>query len=125
MRVLLLAVVTALASLCVAKQCVNATVPVTISARQGVFGNVNVPHTPEEVTAIVQAAAVQGANATAQALTGYQTINGTYNISTQFCIPSNMKSTDPTVQILTHGIGFDKTYGCDPRETALFFSNFA
>ena len=112
MRVLPLTVAAALASVSAAKRCINATVPVSISSRQAVFGNVNVPRTSEEVTAIAQAAAVQGANGTAQALTDYHTVTGTYNISTQFCTPDNLTSTVPTVQILTHGIGFDKTCDC-------------
>ena len=100
----------ALATISDAKICMNATVPVSISSRQAVFGNLEVPHTPVEVTAIGQAAAVQGANGTAQALTDYHTVSGTYNISTQFCVPSTMSGNNPTVQVLTHGIGFDKTY---------------
>ena len=112
MRALPLTVATALASLSVAKRCMNATVPVSISSRQAIFGNVNVPHTSEEVTAIAQAAAVHGVNSTAQALTDYHTVTGTYNISTQFCTPDNLTSTIPIVQVLTHGIGFDKTCNC-------------
>ena len=110
MGILSLIIALALVSLSVAKKCMNATIPVTISSRQGVFSTLRVPHTQEEVTAIAQAAAIQGVNATAQALTGYHTVSGIYNISTQFCAPDNLVSANPTVQVLTHGIGFDKTY---------------
>jgi pimeloyl-ACP methyl ester carboxylesterase len=47
-------------------------------------------------------------NATEQALKGYATVSGTYNISAQFCTPQGGPTT--AVQVLTHGIGFDKTY---------------
>ncbi len=35
---------------------------------------------------------------------------GTYNISVKFCKPDRENGTNPTVQVLTHGLGFDKTY---------------
>lgn len=48
------------------------------------------------------------------ALSGYATVSGTYQISAKYCTPgaSNMTfgSGTPPLQILTHGIGFDKTY---------------
>jgi hypothetical protein len=47
-------------------------------------------------------------NYTAELLEGYQTLEGTYNISAQYCVPDNGSS--GTIQVLTHGIGFDKTY---------------
>ena len=110
MLALSLTLLASLTSLSDAKICMNASIPISISSRQGIFGNIRVPQTPYEVTAIIQAGAVQGANATAQALTGYQTVTGNYSISAQFCMPNQMTSSNPTVQVLTHGIGFDKTY---------------
>ena len=94
-----------------AKTCVNATVPVTISARTAVF-NIAVPQTNLDATTFVQNQTQQGRNFTQVALSDYATTAGTYHISTQFCAPSNLKdaATKPTVQILTHGIGFDKTW---------------
>ena len=43
---------------------------------------------------------------------GFNTIHGDYNISTQFCMPTGAQanSSKPTLQILTHGIAFDRTY---------------
>lgn len=91
-----------LAGLASAKQCMNATVPVTISARQGVFDNTMVPVTNLDVTTFVQNMTKQGANYSASALSGYDTVEGTYNISTKFCMPDTTYE-KPVVQVLTHG----------------------
>ncbi|PMD34672.1 hypothetical protein L207DRAFT_588186 [Hyaloscypha variabilis F] len=104
-----LTVLAVLAASSSAKQCINATVPVTLSAQQAVF-NLAVPQTNLEATDFILNMTQQGRNFTDVVLTGYNTTTGTYNISTQFCMPDNSNSTNPTVQVLTHGIGFDKTY---------------
>lgn len=91
-----------------AYHCINATVPVTISARQATFGW-KTPETNLDATEFALNVTQQGRNFTNAALTGYHTTSGTYNISTKFCMPDTMNYTNPTVQILTHGIGFDKT----------------
>ncbi|KAI9670581.1 MAG: hypothetical protein M1831_005801 [Alyxoria varia] len=95
-----------------AKQCHNFTIPVDISARTGVFDNLETPKSNLDATAFIQKQTQQGANLTKSALTGYRTTRGKYNIDANFCIPSGKASTlkDPTVQVLIHGIGFDKTY---------------
>jgi hypothetical protein len=99
----------ALATLASAKRCQNATVPVQITSRQGVFGDVAVPQTNLEAQIFIQNQTVQGRNFTAVGLTDYATVSGTYNISAMFCMPDSMNSSSPSLQILTHGIGFDKT----------------
>jgi len=92
-----------------AKRCINATIPLNLSARQAVF-NLAMPQTNLEVTDFILNMTRQGGNFTNEVLTGYNTTVGIYNISTQYCVPSNRtNSTTPTVQVLTHGIGFDKT----------------
>lgn len=98
----------ALAACAAAKQCLNQTVPVSLSARQAVF-DIAIPQTNLEVTDFILNMTTQGKNFTNIALTGYSTTVGTYDISTQFCWPDSDNSTNPTVQVLTHGIGFDKT----------------
>lgn len=102
--------VAVLAGSAAAKKCINMTVPVTISARNAVF-DIPVPQTNLDATAFIQNQTQQGRNFTETALSGYATTAGTYHISAQFCMPSSMDATtaDPTLQILTHGIGFDKT----------------
>lgn len=103
--------VVVLAGSAAAKTCINMTVPVTISARTAVF-NITVPQTNLDATTFAQNQTQQGRNFTETVLSGYATTAGTYDISTQFCMPSSMNATmtKPTLQILTHGIGFDKTY---------------
>jgi hypothetical protein len=108
MHVSTVAALAVLAATASAKGCINATVPVSLSARQAVF-NLAVPQTNLEATDFILNMTQQGRNFTDVVLTGYDTTVGTYNISTQFCMPSNDNGTNPTVQVLTHGIGFDKT----------------
>lgn len=92
-----------------AKVCTNVTVPVNIMARQGVF---DVPEIASNLDATIFALnfTKQGTNFTDIALRGYQTVTGQYNISAKYCKPDNVTSSNPTVQVLTHGIGFDKSY---------------
>lgn len=99
-----------LAGLAAAKICTNMTVPVDISARTAVFNIANV-QTNLDATTFIQNLTRPGGNFTEIVLSGYTTTSGKYNISTQFCTPSASNVTDPTVQVLTHGIGFDKTLG--------------
>ena len=82
--------------------------PVDISARTAVF-DIPVPQTNLEATAFIQNFTQQGRNFTETALTGYRTTEGRYEISAKFCTPSDSGNANPTIQILTHGIGFDKT----------------
>lgn len=93
-----------------AKICTNLTIPVEISARQGIF---NVPPITSnmDATTFVQKfnSIANGTNYTQETLVGYQTVTGAYSISAKFCTPDVMNSSSPTVQVLTHGIGFDKT----------------
>lgn len=103
-----LAVAAGLVSTVAAKTCQNFTVPVTITSRNAVLNNFAVPSSPLDASTFALNITRQGGNATAMALTGYATISGTYNISAQWCTPNGQKSTG--LQILTHGIGFDKTY---------------
>jgi len=92
-----------------ARTCTNITVPVDISARTAVFGNIDVPVGPLDSTTFIQNVTRQGGNFTAQALSGYNTTSGTYNISAKYCVPDGANATWPsTIQVLTHGIGFDK-----------------
>lgn len=107
MRSFLLLSLPMLTSFALAKQCTNVTVPVNIEARQGVF---DVPEfvSNYDVTTFAQNFTSIKANFTAQALRGYQTVRGCYNISAKICKPDNDNKANPTVQFLTHGIGFDK-----------------
>ena len=92
-----------------AKVCTNVTVPVNINARQAVF---DVPELQSNLDATRFALnfTKNGANFTEMSTTGYQNVMGTYNISAKYCMPEGDTCQNPTVQILTHGIGFDKSY---------------
>ncbi|KAI9808812.1 MAG: hypothetical protein M1827_007187 [Pycnora praestabilis] len=94
-----------------AKVCTNMTIPVEISARNGIF-NLSVPQNNMEATIFTQnfTSIMGGGNLTESSLLGYNTTTGTFNISAKFCTPNNGSGSNPTVQFLTHGIGFDKTY---------------
>ncbi|GAB7347321.1 hypothetical protein MBLNU459_g3399t1 [Dothideomycetes sp. NU459] len=95
-------------ALAAAKTCVNVTVPVNINARQAVF-DVPAIESNYDATRFSLNFTNQGQNFTNISTTGYQTVRGSYNISAKFCRPDNV-TTNPTVQVLSHGIGFDKSY---------------
>lgn len=90
-----------------AKQCQTLSIPVDISSRQGVFKEV-----PVESNLDVSAFATRfnefQYNYTAALLTGYQTLQKSIQISAQYCTPDG--GSNGVVQVLSHGIGFDKTY---------------
>jgi hypothetical protein len=87
------------------KTCSNVTVPVTITSRNAVFGNIPVPQTNADAVLFAQNQTRQGSNFMAIALSGYHTVSGTYNISAKYCHTGMIPT---AVQILTHGIAFDK-----------------
>ncbi|KAH0397891.1 alpha/beta-hydrolase, partial [Aureobasidium melanogenum] len=103
----LLALLGAVAS--AAKVCTNVTVPVYINARQAVF---DVPTLESNLDAVKFSLDFTniGMNYTDVVTTGFQTVTGSYNISAKYCMPEGDNSTNPVVQVLTHGIGFDKSY---------------
>jgi len=96
-----------LAGVAAARQCSLFQIPVEISSRQGKFREV-----PVEGNLDVGAFATRfnefQKNYTATLLEGYQTLQGKYGISAQYCRPDSGSS--GKIQLLTHGIGFDKTY---------------
>ncbi|KAA6410673.1 MAG: alpha beta-hydrolase [Lasallia pustulata] len=92
-----------------AKQCINITVPVDISARNGVFNLPTLETNTDATTFALNFTNIRG-NFTEESLLGYTTVTGTYEISAKFCKPDNVTGKTPTVQFLTHGLGFDKTY---------------
>ena len=99
----------ALAGSVAAKQCLNMTIPVSISARNGVF-NIPTLQGNADATTFAQNLTSIGGNFTQEVLLSYATVVGEYDISVKFCKPDAAKGTSPTVQVLTHGLGFDKTY---------------
>ena len=76
------------AAVVTARSYVDLTVPVDISARTGVF-NIAVPQTNLDATTLIQNLTQQGRNFTEMVLTGYKTMQGSYNISAMLCVPSS------------------------------------
>jgi hypothetical protein len=97
-----------LAGFAAAKTCTNLTIPVDISSRQGLFkkfpieGNI-------DAGAFATAYNQQGRNYSQTLLQDFQTLKGSYEISAEFCHPDGGIASS-IVQVLSHGIGFDKTY---------------
>ncbi|KAJ3006140.1 hypothetical protein HKX48_000284 [Thoreauomyces humboldtii] len=103
-----LAILTLAGAALAVKTCQNQTVSVTIAAVNALFDTSLVPHSDIEVTGFIQRWTRHGSNLTNDGLTGYANVSGAYNISTQYCKDSS--ANPETVQILTHGIGFDRSY---------------
>jgi pimeloyl-ACP methyl ester carboxylesterase len=97
----------ALAGLASARHCQNLTVEVNISARNGKF-NQPIPVTNIDVTNFNLDLTQQGKNYSAAVLEGYQTIARKWKIAATYCQPDHGPSN--VVQVLTHGIGFDRSY---------------
>ena len=95
-----------LASFTAARQCSNFLIPVDISSRQGQFKEVPVESNLDIGAFALHQSEFQG-NYTAILLEGYQTLQGSYKISAQYCKPDSGSS--GTIQVMSHGIGFDKT----------------
>ncbi|KAK5054733.1 hypothetical protein LTR84_001625 [Exophiala bonariae] len=88
-------------------QCQNLTIPVTISARNAIF-DVATPETNIEVTNFILNLAQQGHNYSHTILKEYADVSGDYTLAATYCAPLNGNS--KTLQILTHGVGFDRSY---------------
>ncbi|KAF3760561.1 alpha/beta-hydrolase [Cryphonectria parasitica EP155] len=96
-----------LAALAAARRCTNLSVPVHVQARNAVF-NLTTPQSDIDVINFVLDNTQNGHNFTAELLTGYADVGGQYTITATYCEPDNGPS--GTVQLLTHGIGFDRSY---------------
>ncbi|KAH6660276.1 Alpha/Beta hydrolase protein [Truncatella angustata] len=101
------AILAGFAAAAAARQCQNLTIPITISARNGIF-NLAAPETNVDVTNFILDLTQPGNNLTNKALTGYATIAGTYKVEATYCEPD--AGPGKALQVLTHGIGFDRSY---------------
>lgn len=108
MLIILLSASWLLASPIAAKKCQNISIPVTLSARNGIF-NLPILEINLDATTFIQKLNNIGGNFSNEVLTDYQTIDNTYDISAKFCSPDTGSGSNPTVQFLTHGVGFDKS----------------
>lgn len=97
----------ALVSLATARKCSNVVIETPIVSRQGRFREVPIESNVDVIGFATRFAQFQS-NYSAELLEGYQTLEKTFNISAQYCEPDSGSS--GTIQVLTHGVGFDKTY---------------
>ncbi|ROV94044.1 hypothetical protein VMCG_08276 [Cytospora schulzeri] len=96
-----------LASAHAARKCTDLIIEVPVVARNAVF-NLTAPSNNVEVTNFVLDQIQQGHNLTNEVLTGYANIEDTYHVAATYCEPHSGPS--DTIQLLTPGIGFDRTY---------------
>lgn len=87
--------------------CVSGRVLVTANTSKNMKFNFDTPANQSEVTQAFVSMVSSGSPFSEQIAAGMQSVNGTYNISATLCTPAN-NTTPDTVQILTHGIGFDR-----------------
>ncbi|GAB1744098.1 hypothetical protein NU219Hw_g1129t1 [Hortaea werneckii] len=89
-------------------QCVSGTVSVQASTDSNVQIDYPLPVNQTQVTETTLDYITPGSNFPASILGDSQTVEGTYNIGATLCMPSgsNVKG----VQLLTHGVGFDRYY---------------
>ncbi|KAL6909138.1 hypothetical protein GGI43DRAFT_429755 [Trichoderma evansii] len=97
----------ALATVVIARKCQNLDIPISISARNAVF---NLPNLVSEIDVNNFALDLihPGTNYTDNILTGYKTVSGKYSIAATYCQPDH--GPGKALQILTHGVGFDRSY---------------
>lgn len=107
MKSTIAAVVSVLAAVASAKKCTELKIPITATGRNGVFDQA-IPHNEIEITNYVLNQLQQGVNYTQQILKGYATVSQHFSIAATYCEPDSGPST--ALQILTHGIGFDRSY---------------
>ena len=91
--------------------CCSGLVPVTVASNNTKL-NLQEPANQTVVTEIIQELLQADSTIAVASNGGPQTISGTYKIEATLCFPPNAspKSPPQTVQLLCHGIGFDKSY---------------
>jgi hypothetical protein len=89
-----------------AKQCETLSIPVDISSRQGVYREVPVVGNLD-VSGFATRFNEYQYNYSASLFTGFQTLQKSIKISAQYCTPDG--GSKGIAQVLSHGIGFDKT----------------
>ncbi|KAK7731528.1 hypothetical protein SLS53_008768 [Cytospora paraplurivora] len=97
----------AIASAHPTRKCTDVTVEVPVVSRNAVF-NLTAPKSNIDVTNFVLDLTRQGHNLTSEVLAGYAATKNTYHVVGTYCEPHSGPSS--TIQLLTHGIGFDRSY---------------
>ncbi|CRK45030.1 hypothetical protein BN1723_006400 [Verticillium longisporum] len=96
-----------LAALVTARNCHDLSVSLDVSATNKAF-DLAVPTTDIEITDIILQVTRQGGNFISDITTGETHISGNYELAATYCEPDHGPS--KVLQILTHGIGFDRHY---------------
>ena len=86
--------------------CVSGFVPVTVSAKNVKY-NLPVPKNQSQVTQILLDMITPGVDYADRVKGPMVDVSGTYNIGATLCTPANNTKPDG-VQMLTHGVGFDR-----------------
>ncbi|KAK6206893.1 hypothetical protein QIS74_13381 [Colletotrichum tabaci] len=85
----------------------NLTVDVSITSKNGVY-NISAPETNVDVTNIMIGLSTQSNDFSADYFVGYANVSGTYQLASTYCEPDS--GPGRVLQILTHGVGFDRSY---------------
>ena len=91
--------------------CVNGVVPVPASSTNAIL-NLSQPTTQFNATEVFQELFQAGSTIVQQAQGGTRAVQGTFGIAGSLCLPADpakLKAVK-TVQILTHGVGLEKSY---------------
>jgi len=99
--------------------CVSGYVPVQASTQKNMAFNFEVPKNQSGVTQTFVSMVTSGSLFMEQIKGGIQAVNGTYDIWATYCTPANNTKPD-TVEILTHGVGFDGSVTLHLHQTSLY-----
>ncbi|KAF2438587.1 hypothetical protein P171DRAFT_164342 [Karstenula rhodostoma CBS 690.94] len=89
--------------------CVSGTVSVEASTSQNLKFNFELPQNQSQVTNVFLRLLSNPSPFAQELVGGTQSVNGAYEIGATLCTPAN-NTTPDQVQLLTHGIGFDRYY---------------
>ncbi|KAF4342352.1 hypothetical protein FBEOM_3759 [Fusarium beomiforme] len=91
-----------------ARKCTNITVPVHLTSKNAVF-TIEAPLAGIDVTSFAVNVSRQGTPSFPEQVTkGFTTISGLYTLAATYCEPDYGPGKE--LQIMTHGIGFDRSY---------------
>ncbi|KAK6206846.1 hypothetical protein QIS74_13334 [Colletotrichum tabaci] len=99
--------VLSLAAMVAARKCQELTIGLDVSATNQVF-NLATPKTDIDVTNILLELTKQGGSFVSDITTGEAQVSGQYELAATYCEPDG--GTAAVLQVLTHGIGFDRSY---------------
>jgi hypothetical protein len=98
--------------------CIQGNVPVYAQTTANANLKLSNPDNQTVVTEAIVEMLMAGSTLAQTVNLGAATVSGTYNINAQLCYPRSTGINANTVQILTHGVGFDKVC-LDPIEFVL------